>query len=73
MTILKAVVIACDGLNVSAGGEPLQAKRCLGVFAGVVSEPRDVVIHRAKNAGWTTRDGGAWHYCPECTTRVRPA
>lgn len=73
MTILKAVVIACDGLNVTAGEDPLRARRCGALFSGVPSEPRDVVIHRAKHGGWTVTDGGAWHYCPKCSKHGGPA
>jgi hypothetical protein len=72
MSIAKIVVLTCDGLDFGKP-DPRRASRCAATFAGERSEPRDVVIHRAKIAGWSVTDGGAWHYCPTCTERAAAA
>lgn len=69
MSVNKIVVVGCDGLDPNETN-PYHAKRCPAFFLGEVAEPRDVVIHRAKNHGWNVKDGGAWHYCPTCAVRL---
>jgi len=66
MSVSKIVVVTCDGIDYDEP-DPLRAARCGAMFAGECSEPRDLVIHQAKIAGWSVTDGGAWHYCPRCT------
>ena len=68
MSVAKVAVVTCDGLDFDEPN-PMGAKRCDAMFTGEPSEPRDVVIHRARNTGWSVADGGAWHYCPTHTTR----
>ena len=63
MSVAKIVVVTCDGMDFDEPN-PMRAKRCDATFSGEPSEPRDVVIHRAKISGWSVADGGAWHYCP---------
>lgn len=70
MTVSKAVVVACDGLVVEGRGTLSDAKRCVNTFTWLASESRDVVIHKAKNDGWTTAAHEAWHYCPACPDRL---
>lgn len=72
MTVNKIVVVECDARDFEEDN-PFRSKRCLATFHGEVAEPRDVVIHRVKNAGWSVKDGGASHYCPVHTITIKGA
>lgn len=70
MSVSKIIVLTCDGMHFDEPN-PLRAKRCDATFVGELAEPRDLVVSRAKKAGWSVEGGGAWHYCSRCT-QARP-
>lgn len=68
MSATKVIVLRCDGADVPEGKSSdrivAEMVRCRATFVGDEAEPAATVRKRAKQVGWSRRDG-AWDYCPE--------